>query len=328
MNAKNIASSLRAVGGTVPCWIWGPPGIGKSRIVADWAKDVGELRDLRACLLESVDLRGLPTVKDDSAVWLPPEFLPRSGSGVLFLDELAQAPIPVQNACLQLALDRRVGEYRLPDGWAVVAASNRVEDRAGANRVTSALLSRFCHLDLDVSTDDWLEWAVQEGISPEVRSFIAWRPALLHDAKAVRDQRSFPCPRSYEFVSRVLPKIPSPECERSILSGLLGEGTAGEFLAFRRLFGQLPDADTLIADAKHCGLPTEPSVTHALIGVLVDKLKGATAKVQDAIATIFSRLSPEFAVVGFKQVFAAGIPIQTSPAGKAWFAKNRSLIIS
>src|SRR5205807_8790447 len=115
-----------------PVYLWGRPGVGKSSLVRQAAAVLGlGLVDVRATLLDPVDLRGLPRLVGDAAVWCPPAFLPKTGEGVLFLDELAQAPPLVQAACLQLVLDRRVGEYELPSGWAVVAASNRAEARAG-----------------------------------------------------------------------------------------------------------------------------------------------------------------------------------------------------
>ena len=118
-----------------PVFLWGPPGVGKSRLVADVARRQGrKLYDLRAVLLDPVDLRGLPRISDEGITsWCVPEFLPHpqdTEEGILFLDELNAAPPLVQAACYQLILDRRVGQYRLPDGWAVVAAGNRESDRA------------------------------------------------------------------------------------------------------------------------------------------------------------------------------------------------------
>ena len=106
-----------------PVFLWGPPGVGKSRLVADVARRQGRrLHDLRAVLLDPVDLRGLPRISDEGITsWCVPEFLPHpqdTDEGILFLDELNAAPPLVQAACYQLVLDRRVGQYRLPDGWA------------------------------------------------------------------------------------------------------------------------------------------------------------------------------------------------------------------
>ncbi|WP_202947367.1 MoxR family ATPase [Zavarzinella formosa] len=159
--------------------------------------------DVRATLLDPVDLRGLPSVVRGTAVWCPPAFLPRECRGLLFLDELAQAPPLVQAACLQLTLDRRLGEYELPEGWGVIAASNRSEDRAGTHRLISPLLNRFVHLDLEVSADDWQAWAVTANIAAKVRSFLRFRPGLLFQFKPETNRGPF---------RRRVPGPSSPTC--------------------------------------------------------------------------------------------------------------------
>ena len=125
-----------------PAFLWGPPGIGKSSIVRQVAADKGlAILDVRAPLLDPTDLRGLPYVADGSAKWAPPAFLPQNdgSEGLLFFDELNAAPPLVQASLYQLTLDRRVGEYVLPDGWRIIAAGNRSEDAAIVFRMPSAL---------------------------------------------------------------------------------------------------------------------------------------------------------------------------------------------
>src|ERR1043165_8782300 len=91
--------------------IWGPPGIGKSSIVAQTAQahDL-EMIDLRLSQLAPTDLRGLPVADHEERIsrWYPPEFLPRTGRGILFLDEVNLAPPAIQGIAQQLILDRRV----------------------------------------------------------------------------------------------------------------------------------------------------------------------------------------------------------------------------
>jgi len=158
-----------------PLLLWGPPGVCKSDLVRQGADQLHrELVDPRPAQIDPVDLRGLPRFQGDFTHWAPPGFLPRGDStAVLFLDELAQAPTMVQNACLQLILDRAVGEYRLPDGVAVIAAANRQADRAGASRITTALANRFyTHIEIDVSNEDWQSWALEAGVPAVVRNFL------------------------------------------------------------------------------------------------------------------------------------------------------------
>jgi len=131
MKPSELFEALRAlVCERVPLHIWGACGAGKSQIVAQVTSDLGwQFLHIRAVQLDPVDLRGLPRISPDQAEWVPPKFLPTSGKGSLFLDELTAAPQMTQAGCYQLVLDRKLGEYYLPDGWVVVAAGNPASER-------------------------------------------------------------------------------------------------------------------------------------------------------------------------------------------------------
>jgi len=104
-------------------------------IVAQVADDLDfDFIDIRAVQLDPVDLRGLPRIKEDQTEWVPPRFLPSTGKGILFLDELTSAPQMTQADCYQLVLDRKLGEYVLPDGWVVIAAGNPASERVCISR--------------------------------------------------------------------------------------------------------------------------------------------------------------------------------------------------
>jgi MoxR-like ATPase len=74
---------------------------------------------------------------------VPPKFLPTSGQGILFLDELTSAPQMTQAGCYQLVIDRKLGEYRLPDGWVVIAAGNPASERGVHFSMPRPLRNRF-----------------------------------------------------------------------------------------------------------------------------------------------------------------------------------------
>src|SRR5215470_18706860 len=119
MKPSAIVQALHVlVAARQPVFIWGVPGCGKSVVTRQLAETLKlPLQDVRALLLDPVDLRGLPFLGSDGrSKWATPEFLPQDGTGILFLDELNAAPAMVQASCYQLVLDRKLGEYTLSEG--------------------------------------------------------------------------------------------------------------------------------------------------------------------------------------------------------------------
>ena len=113
-----------------PVIVWGPPGAAKSMIARQVAADAGrQYVDVRALLLDPVDLRGIPWRDADGRTrWAPPAFLPPTddpGRWLINLEELPSAVPMVQAALYQLVLDRKVGEYELPEGASLIACGNR-----------------------------------------------------------------------------------------------------------------------------------------------------------------------------------------------------------
>jgi MoxR-like ATPase len=149
--------------------IWGAPGIGKSSIVKQVANaNKIEFIDLRLSQLAPTDLRGLPVAiapnsengNLGTSTWYPPEFLPREGAGILFLDELNMAPPAMQGVAQQLILDRCVGAYQVPEGWYIWSAGNRKEDRASVFEMPSPLANRFLHLEVEADFDSFKAYAL------------------------------------------------------------------------------------------------------------------------------------------------------------------------
>lgn len=239
--------------------IWGAPGIGKSSIVAQTAQaHKMEMIDLRLSQLAPTDLRGLPVADRESMVsrWYPPEFLPREGRGILFLDELNLAPPAMQGMAQQLILDRRVGSYTVPDQWFVWAAGNRKEDRASVFDMPAPLANRFIHLTVEPNFESFKAFALGHQIHEHLLAFLSFRPALLH--KLDPQQPAWPSPRSWMIASRLY-KVGLD------ISHVVGAGTAVEFAAFLKLYHQLPNVEEILqGKGKRISFPKEPSQRYAL----------------------------------------------------------------
>lgn len=237
--------------------IWGPPGVGKSSIVSQVAQRNGmQVVDLRLSQLAPTDLRGLPVARDGQSSWYPPSFLPREGRGVLFLDEINMAAPAMQGVAQQLILDRRVGDYRLPEGWLVWAAGNRKADRAAVFDMPSALANRFLHYEIDADINDFKSWALRQGLHEEILGFLLFRPSLLHknDAK----QLAWPSPRSWEMADTLYKAGLS-------IAPAVGDATAAEHDGYRAVFERLPDLEAILAGDAKVEFPEEPSARYAVV---------------------------------------------------------------
>jgi MoxR-like ATPase len=183
-----------------------PPGAGKSDTVMQAAAEVGlPCRSLLGTQIAPEDVSGIPRIVGERSVFCPPRvLLPEQPEPFcLFLDELPACAPDVQKAFYSLLLERRLGEHQLPAGTWVVAAGNRMEDRALVRAMSSALVNRVIILNVRVDTKEWLTWAKSQGIRSEILAFITFRPeALMRPVPA--EPVPFSTPRSWASLSRAL----------------------------------------------------------------------------------------------------------------------------
>jgi MoxR-like ATPase len=266
--------------------IWGPPGIGKSSIVAQLATQHGlELLDLRLSQLAPTDLRGLPVADGAVSKWLPPEFLPVAGNGILFLDEVNMAPPAVQGIAQQLILDRRVGSYVVPEGWFIWAAGNRKEDRAAVYDMPAPLANRFLHFQVETSFECFRAWAGRAGLHEQILAFLAFRPTLLH--KPDPKSAAWPSSRSWQMASELL------ELQLAI-DAAVGEAAAGEFRAFVQVYDSIPNLDGILAG--HGGevdFPREPSQRYA-VTVGLSSRAGSSESIKHGFGWLLAKAGAEW----------------------------------
>jgi hypothetical protein len=323
MKASAITAALRAlISQNQPVFVWGGPGLGKSGVISQLASSLNiRLQDVRALLLDPVDLRGLPFLSEGGSKWATPDFLPKDGEGILFLDELNAAPAMVQASCYQLVLDRKLGEYTLPAGWSIVAAGNRDSDRAVTTRMPTPLRNRFVHLDFEVDMQEWCEWAIQADVRPEVIAFLRFRPELL--SVFDRDANAFPSPRSWEFVSRILKANPAATIEHELLAGAVGMGAATEFSAFLKTFRELPNIDAILLNPKQEPVPTEPAAQYAVASALAHHASDTNF---DQIYDYLRRMPTEFNVLCVSDASKRTPEIRHTPSYTRWAVENHHAV--
>lgn len=268
-----------------PVFLWGPPGIGKSDVVAEIAQELGGLViDLRMAQMEPTDIRGIPYFNKDinKMDWAAPVDLPDEAISsqypivVLFLDEMNSAPPAVQAAGYQLILNRRVGKYVLPDNVVIVAAGNRDSDKGVTYRMPMPLANRFVHLEMRPDFTSWQQWAVNKGIHKDVVGYLSFAKQDLYDFDAKSSSRAFATPRSWCFVSDLLQdEDMDADTQFNLVSGAVGEGLAVKFVAHRKIAGRMPEpSDILSGKVKDLSVK-EISAMYALTIAMCYELKDA-----------------------------------------------------
>jgi hypothetical protein len=253
--------------------LWGRPGSGKSQLVAQLADQKGaELRDIRLSQKTASDIGGLPALDHTNRVtqFYLPDFLPRENKpGILFLDELPGADEQTRIAAYGLILERRVANWSLGDKWRVIAAGNRPEDGAISYDLGTAMMDRLIHLVIEPTAQDWLAWAMENGIAPEVMAFIQVRPDLLTGTTEMQraDHAIMPSPRSWERVSQVWQNCSGKREREILICGIIGDATAHEFLTVADELKHLASVERIITTPRRQLHKVIPSTINGLYGM-------------------------------------------------------------
>jgi MoxR-like ATPase len=215
-----------------------PPGVGKSDVVRQAAAAEGlECKSLLGTQIAPEDVSGVPRIVGERSVFCPPRvLLPENASKFcLFLDELPACAPDVQKAFYSLLLERRIGEYSLPEGTWVVAAGNRAEDKALVRTISSALVNRVLILNVRIDVPEWLAWAATNKVRDEVVKFIESSPEAL--LRPVPDKAvPFSTPRAWASLARALDLVGArgqltAPLVRALAVGRVSEDDARRFAA-------------------------------------------------------------------------------------------------
>jgi MoxR-like ATPase len=210
-----------------PLLLWGRHGIGKTEILETAANDL-EIRYISRdlSLMEPTDLTGLPKIDGATTKYLPPDFLPTSGSGLLVFEELNRCDRYVRTPCLQLLTARRLNDYVLPAGWLPMAAVNPDDENYEVFGLDSAFTSRFVQATLVPDQAEWLAWAERANINSAVVNYVA-SDATIFDSPDSN-------PRAWKGVSDVLWAAGNESVDRTTLRaaivGLVGDQRGIAFL--------------------------------------------------------------------------------------------------
>lgn len=317
--------------GLVP-FIRSSPGMGKSAIVRSIAEEYGmELLDVRLSTCAPEDLTGLPHFTNGTASFLPFDMFPIEDTPVpegrngwlLFLDEFNAANKSVQAAAYKLVLDRMVGLKKLHPQCMIVAAGNLDSDRAITHNIGTALQSRFVHLEMELNHKEFMEdVAFKQGWDSRIIAYLNYSPTDLHDFRPDHSDKTFSCPRTWEFVHKLIQGkeyaitdgVYEMDAIAPMLAGAITSGVAVKFINFTRVFKDLPTINQIVADPENLAVPQDPPVRYAAITYLISQ---ANEKNFTEVTTYINRFSSEFRVLFFRGLIIQKPELRSHPAFRA-----------
>ncbi|UZV39813.1 MoxR-like ATPase [Xanthomonas virus PB119] len=289
VNTRQLSGMLQqCLEANVVPMIHGSPGIGKSAITGNVSNNNNlMLIDHRLSTAAPEDQTGLPFKCEDGFARFAPFAdlfplqstpLPEGKDGwLLFLDELNSASKAVMASAYKLILDRMTGQHKLHDRCMIVGAGNLNTDRAIVNNIGTALQSRMVHLELRVDHRVWMEdVAYTQNYDERIIGFLNQFPERLMDFRPDHTDRTFCCPRTWEFMNRL---VTSPEgkprevldSSAALYAGTITSGTAVEFISYCRNAAKLITIDRVLADPKGCPVPHEAAIKWATVTHLLSK---------------------------------------------------------
>lgn len=255
--------------------LMGAPGVAKTSVVQQVADNLG--KKLVTVILSQKapeHITGYPYIDNGIMRYAKPDWFPTEPGAVLFIDEIGQCPIAVQNVAMQLIHERRVGPHVLPDDCVVIAAANRAEDRAGSTVLTTTLQSRFtARVTVEPTKQEWIDHAVANEFNPLV---IAWVKQQRNGVVEFdpRSKGGFVCPRTLEQAGNNMTLYGNDHENAdlvAILYGCLGDAAAADFLAFCETVNNLPSYDDIVSDPTTAKLA--PDMVSAISGMIASNAK-------------------------------------------------------
>ena len=323
------------------------PGMGKSEGVAQVAHELStlppdkgglgepcgflpfflstkEAPDIGGFGLPAKDSDGTPIMKWTKAPWMPTADSPKHG--IVFLDEFRQSNHDVQKPSAELLLNGAVGDSKLPITWMVLAASNREKDRSGVQRELAFVANRRMEIKVEPNLDAWVDWAERRAIHWAAVAFAKHQPGLIFGEAVPEKPGPFCTPRSFVKMSHMIGELPD-EMFTEACAGLIGEGTAAQFVAFLRVVEQLPSFDEIIANPKKCRLPEKdrPDAQYATMQMIAHRVD------DDSATPAFSylkRMPKEFQVAGLKATLRRCPAVLRSKDFSAWVRENKDLLVN
>lgn len=205
-----------------PVLLMGPPGIGKTAIVEQAARECG-IGFVSYTMTHHTrqSAMGLPFIEQkcyngrtfsvteytmSEIIGAIYEKQQQTGlqNGILFIDEINCVSETLSPLMLQFLQGKSFGSYKVPAGWVIVAAGNPPEYNRAVRAFDIVTLDRVKVIDVEADYPSWKEYACGQGIHGAILSYLDIHQENFYKAEAAVDGMRFVTARGWEDLSRLI----------------------------------------------------------------------------------------------------------------------------
>jgi hypothetical protein len=251
--------------------------------------------------------------------------------GILLLDEYGQGEADVKRASAELLLNKQLGPWKLPEGWSVIACSNRASDRSGVTKSFDFVINRRMEINITDDLEAWLNWAATHDVMPLTQAFAKQNPQIVFQDGVPDKQGPWCTPRSLVMADQQLQalakynggRVPDAGPALELVGGLISTGSAAQYFSFVRLQNEMPPYEKIISDPKKAKVPEKPD---ALMLVAFQLAHNVRADEVNPVLTYVDRMPKEFSVTFATAACKRDVSLVAHPGFYKWAMQNASLM--
>jgi hypothetical protein len=318
--------------GIVP-FVRSSPGMGKSTIMRSIARQFNLfLIDIRLSTSQPEDLTGLPefiTVNGRRIATFTPFDIfpgphtplpinPETGEPydgwLIFFDEFNSAAIEMQAACYKVILDRIVGQMPLHVRVKMACAGNMMTDKAITNELSTALQSRLAHINMILSHDEWMEdVALAEDYDERIVGYHNFDPDALMDFKPDHQDKTFCCPRTWEFMNRFVKGNEIENEDTGLYAGTITSTHASAFVQYAHIYKEIQTVKDILADPEGAEIYSDHE-SNKQWGIVTHLMKHADEKTFADISKYVNRMGLSHRILFYRRAMVKLPQMRHHPA--------------